>query len=1683
MAEPLFDFEQCYLNKVLHTEINVDISGLNLKSNPSSTADNEDGSADEVNMNQYITNNVMYRVSRMVVTTAAGSFIAGEQDTIRFNITYQNPDNPSDDSTASPDTPKSAAELEGEDFDDMTKMYRNVYTGIGYSIDDLCAADILHIPESKRMMEPTLINSGVQEDGITRLKITFRHESNGAMTNDPVSQVVIYVTPRFRLQNPYLAALSRNNHPAYGTDFDSAPYYAVPSQSPAFTNVDQNIWHMKSVKDLQRLYGAIGLMDSGERYPGFEWYSDQQSSDPTAVIWYDTFRHRIKAMADIMNEYGIGIDVTYYDDNYKDEKPDTLKDATKAEWKRNPFRAQSKHYKYLMALDKLDWTKTYIPTNATFSQVYGSGALKKFFDKALERGVIADMSGSGVTAVVPNMVDVFKSYYYQANELADAFNSKYFSLYGKLMDFKGVQTFMSSSLKRKLRKERLAYKVSAVDEGLSPSFAVDLTSFYKMLLSSGVNGNYATDWKTGSTTLDKSNQSGHILPRALSQCYEISRVVHIDLSDQTSPKMVFETYPADLLVTSNKKTSDVRDLLYSTTADRIRSHTMGADSVYYDWVIDTEEMTLDEVKEQLAEYYTSVYNKLRDLDDDDEGYAIFYPNEVVVNIYDPEDTSSDNDDKDIIQVNIPYSETASLHAEVMPTFDELKRYAVEAYNVQHNQKPANASETYGLVEFNGSCLQYIKKCIAYMNALTDPSTVADMDVKTIACDLTEDANRTYQVIKWSECSTPGNPISYLDYDPCYKIEENVSKLTNLDIDHCVNFAEDTMAEVIDEIESILTLQSLVLGAAYLVWAKVRVKHLEREYNRLMNIIDKIKWYQLYTNESVFENKTFVGDRGKFGNKLYIHMPGRLFVPVEMYKKVRKKYKVLGFFTRHRMVKESIGVRWAEIKFVDNNVFSAYPINNNETRQFYPIGKYATITKATLSEDTKSGILAGSHTLFTFDVPLEDDPDLHLTGGDITKFTHGDLVMTDADGVEYGVVYKNNSQVFTSFDVDLDEFVSGEQVFVHGIYVPLDPTESNDDQSSIRVEYKMPYIPTDSEIKRWAFMNYGPFDQSKYAEQSREVPADGTRPDGWRIFRPSSKRIGDLRASMGIYDAVAILMGILRNHYGANRVELIETMRSLDDQERICSGSEESKFLSWHNYGLAVKIMINDAETGMPIQDKTEDWWDLINIAEAFTEACRNGAFGKPLNVVWCGRLVMGANNFVWEFLPIGVGHKDAPKFREALLNQEDPVASFGYIDVDAAGFVYDRKPTDKVPYVLSGGTVYKNAEIINGHHYVSPKNIRNYTTPHNLVLLNILEFLNLVETKMGANGSKLENGATMSSWMALNPESYRQLIMYFGMTGSISAAKALIGGEYVERYQNIVDTKFSENYVVMVKQFLGNLYDDAKVLINDIGDGGAWISLRDGKIHVKVTDMIPDYNMSFKQHFHGTQQVTPSKRLQGMWVKGVFYTTEELEAMNYEVETVSEYAVIKGYGVDGEVEGGDAMTLHALLASQIKKEFDKVRSQFNDYGGQLMFDHYVDGPNYKMATMLENEFGLIVAQDLMSFDRLRAMMNRGIINSNAQISTDGTVNGAGVNEEDSISDIDNWGTKNNGDDGGYGNEQMPESIYEKVVSNAMLSGARYAKLTGEHVQVNARVSSMTIEQMYKRIQQGRSYVANDILSR
>jgi hypothetical protein len=1574
----LFDFEHYYKEKTIKTDIKLDVSDIPLKATPSSLATNDDGSIDDVNMNELVTNNVMYRITRLI-TGNAGELSAND----RLIIYYT----------------------------DESGITTPVYTALGYPLDDLVADGLFTLPESRAAIMPFTLSVGMKIEGDKELTITGMTRCSGNQNDDEGTQlnaIEVHVTPRFRWMNS-------------SAQFDYDPTTADN------TYLNQNFW--AQVVPEQSAYtsyalAATGLV-GGELYKGFKWLAKQGNGKASAVYKYDYFMKMINGIGKVAKENNLGIKTVFFDDSYAD--PTEWTDGMSA-----------KEYNRLRI--EHDWTRTDISSKAKMRDVYTSSddcAINQFALKCWSRedNPLPYIAEDKVTALIPNVTDVFKKLYTPAADLAEEFSDKYIDTYNEIMSIRGVQKFMPSSLKTKLRNNQYMLKKVATIK----SYALDMASFvnflnamfhynssgvYQPTLSYGLYEKHTTpiEWTSGVRLFSTKG---------------FETVYALGTHNKDANGKVITQPPTYIAVTHR----DYSQIIASDEKSTGMLHAMMGNPLYSDWEMKVQkEVSVREVKKQIAEIYSGVYNSYYELSEGDPGYiSCTYepkkddPNTYIFRVYSYDNTGRPFD----MNVNPGYA-PGEAQSMVIWTPSLLTMHS----------NLADMTYCGSVAQFADICLVMISSLYERVTniSIPDSQTFQGIPNRCIYCKagypVFSDEAKVPAIIEWDSSSTPGDVISERAFEPAYEILENVGDASNYTINDCIDFV-DTMDEAIDSIDDILTAQGLVLGPSFLLVQKLRLRTAKGYYSDLEDVINRIKWYQTFTNESVFDNKTFIGDRLDYSYATcpYIFMPARFLLPVQMYKRVRVKYKRFGR-TRHKTVKRSIGVRWCEVTFVDNDVYEAYPPNSAEPRQFYPIGKTARSLPGT-----------GGLTYFTFDQPIEGDAADQIDVGAVTAFDHGDIVLASADGPEISVSIKNASRFVSTEPLT----GLGQTVYVVGIYVPLEKTEKSDNRTKIRLEYNMPYIPYDSELRRWAFMNYGAFDQDKYASETREMPADpDTKVPGWVIFKNSSKRIGDMRASMGIYDAVAILMGILRNTYGASMVELVETMRSKDDQELMSSGGGESTFLSWHNYGLAVKILINDKSTGLPIEDGSPEFKQLIDIAEGFTTACQNGVFGKPLNVVWCGRLKIGANIFVWEFLPIGVNHKDAMKFREATLNQEDPVASLGFVNVDAEKLVYSSKPKEKVPYILKNSSAYQNAVLINGQHYVSPKNIRNYTVPHDIVLTNVIEFCNLIRTKMQANGSSLNSRANIYEWKALNDKSYKQLLIYYGLTGSLTAARALVSGEYVETYKDIVDRKYTEDMVEMVKDYLGNLYQDAKIFVEEAADGGAWLTLSDGKLHIKTTDIRPTFNQNSKDDFYGEKLAPIECTERGLYIDGVFKTEAELEAMGYPIETVSDKSFIDGFK-DGKPVGDDALFLHTLVATQIKEEFDALKDLFENYGGGIMYDHFVDGPNASMADMVENEFGLIDGQDLLGFDELRAIFNQKNIDDNASKYSDGTIKGAG-------------GV--NGDD-----------VFEKVVSNAELAGVRKASLTKEHITVTVQPSNMSTEELYKVIMKGAMTQANDMFKK
>mgnify|MGYP003300066022 CR=1 FL=1 len=823
---------------------------------------------------------------------------------------------------------------------------------------------------------------------------------------------------------------------------------------------------------------------------------------------------------------------------------------------------------------------------------------------------------------------------------------------------------------------------------------------------------------------------------------------------------------------------------------------------------------------------------------------------------------------------------------------------------------------------------------------------------------------------------------------------------------------DAMHDAYRQMVRATTVQAIVLGPVSAARAALELSDISDDLDELRDICNKLMWYQRVVEESPFTNKSTIDGLGDA--TLTSSFPAHLMFPVKMYKKVRVKYRKWGR-TRHKMVKRSIGVRWAEVTFTDAAVFGEYPVVDEEPGEIVNFrSEYSIETNETSS-------------VIYLNEPLPAS------------------VMTAGRGEMNFVNQTASFTVNNELSVIMDDVLMDDPGTLVSIKIPLPPSQPDGSREPVSILYKMPGLPYDSEIRKRAFSDYGSLSQSKTFEVIRNTGIDPTgKKDGWKIFHPSSNNIADLREGIGIHDKVAMLLSILKHEFGGNRVQLIETYRSMDDQASMCSGGPESAFLSWHNYGLAAKILIlkNDGKTPMEKTDEN-DMQKLVEVAKAFTAGCLAGNFGAPCNLVWCGRLAVGPSIFDWEFLPIGVGHKDAPKFRDMMLSQMDPVHELGYVDVDTAGYVkrnIDEGYTD--PYVLSDSQALAKAVVCGGHRFMNPLNIRNFNHVSDIVLYDVKEYINLIKLKMSANGTGMPESGNIYDWKAINQDACDQLVRYFAMIGSVAASKTLLAGDFVERYMAIDEQYADMSPVDYVKGMLGNLYTDIRVCIERDGTS-SYITLHDGIMHIKALETYPN-NPPTRFDMHKQQRVDSEHMLWGTWHDGVFYSEEERPVPYVD----SEKPVLGGY-VDGECVGGEGMLLHQLIAAQVHKKYIEIKKKFENYGGNLMYDHFEDSPNSGMYDMLENEFGLIKAQDLIPFDTLEMMLF-----------------GVGVGDQDGF---------------GRNKVKVDGSIYEKVVNNAQLAGIRRADLTKEHLHIKDTPSKDDGKSMYDRLMKGKGYMANDLI--
>lgn len=1673
MSEPLYDFEKYYQPMTVDAAVKLDRSGLPIKTLAST--EDEDG---EVALNERVTNNVKYYISYIEVLDSSGKTVDTLYSPKYTGVTLNS-------------VRVVEAHIAYENDEEAT-----VYIGAGYGIEELEEYGIIESPETSYKRLPDTIESGDHlcgdEDGTVTFSLKrYDNDSLKAVTvNDKVGSIRITYIPRYEIMDY--------------NDEQSQNFGAFGKQG-----------------DFYNLKVSLEVLGFGrDREKSWKWLNKAGKKDTRAVVGYDSFRKSIRYMSEYLNDGGMGLEINYYDDNYVMPCGENVPEdpPTREEWRKNHDEAQRRFNAYKYYMDNRDYTRTDMKYKTKY------GALPELLPPWIEyvnekyreasntdNDLVADISGLEAdggtgTALIPNVADAFKAFYYPKDELASQFED---SLSEMIVCMRkkpliGIASKNTTLYELLTQRSEVSFSAKNVD-----TFAIDLMEFTRFLYREALdtasmnNFGYKTDVMNPRARAISISGFGTYLTQYTTQTNgkRTIKVIHGNICNSSgactigeggwdawkkfaangfyaplaTPETAAEYYKSTLVTTTMKGSKILTTLRDSYISWYKKYHNI-TDGVYIDVysadsVSDINDFVSDYRKHRarIGKITSATINVLGFIDPTD-----IYGGYMTVMVI-------DNDDR-----YYTYWHKDGTYRTVY-----LKRDGWNTYEEVDPDFKAKVAGTEQVLKSEYMPAEYLNDCGILLNAIKSASENGS-DV-SLFMDSLQPEHTNYKisgkyriVVSKADINNLAKSTTPLTWSDYCAIEYNYLYTNDIVMDHYNSgYIIENVVPAAKAALATARFQMMTSPSNYNEEQSENLDDAYEAYSDLLDVTDKIQYYQSLTRESVFSNKSLIESQILSLNLAEI--PARFMVPVLMYKKVRVKKKVWGR-TRHRMVKKSIGVRWVEVRVIDTTVYGSYPQLPDDVCAIYDINMDGSVKDG--------GVL-------TFNKELEGDAASQLDPGTLTDQDFVTLVITSKGYTVEVEATPRDSRIFT-FTNDGKKAYARSGLFpkkgsvrVTRIKTPLPGTPASDERTDIQVRYEMPAIPRMSEIRHRAFSDYGPFDQSQYALQNRsgddlkgQYRQDGTfvptldkngnvipvvdRKDGWRIFRPSSSEIESLRTGIGVYDAAAMLLAVLKNEYGEGRVELCECMRSMEDEAMMCSGSAESEFLSWHNYGLAVKIMIYQDDMRTPIDQDGDDFRKLIDIAEAFTNCARNAKVcPKPLNVVWCGRLVMGANIFVWEFLPIGVNHKDAPLFREAVCEQRDAVAELGYVDAEPYAVV--KKPgNSKKPYILKSSAAYKTAEMVGTHHYVSPSSITNYSLPGKLPLINVIEFIRMIRLKQNANGTTLTDRANIYEWKALNEESYKQLVTYFGMIGNFSGAQALVAGDYVETYQSVVDTLYENDFVAFVKSMLGNLYERAKIFISSVGDGAAYISLADGRIHVFANDMRSPYSQEYKKNFFGQQQADPNSMVYGVTRDGIFYTLDEAKTAGLISEYVSDDPVLEGYKLanDGTVTvtGSDAMYLHSMVAAQIKDYYDRMKDMFENYGGELMYDHFIDGPNADMVNMLENEFGVISAQDLMSFDSLREMLNRNTINFGSGKGGSGRVN-AGINEED----------------GGYGNLDANgnpyDSIFEKVVSNAQLAGVRKASLTKEHIVEVPRAGGLTTERLYELLTKGKKITANDIMRR
>lgn len=749
--------------------------------------------------------------------------------------------------------------------------------------------------------------------------------------------------------------------------------------------------------------------------------------------------------------------------------------------------------------------------------------------------------------------------------------------------------------------------------------------------------------------------------------------------------------------------------------------------------------------------------------------------------------------------------------------------------------------------------------------------------------------------------------------------------------------------------------------------------LANNLSRLYVIQQRIKWFEFFNGISINNSLTSVIDNPPIAvTKFRTYKKlARILIPIDMGIKVTKTRKkgVSRFLKRYKYTRTDLGIRFAEIRFVDTSILQKYRKN-----------------------ETQSGV-----------------PQYKVDA-------NGNYVL-DGNGNKIPLMIEN---LETGIQEQLVDFPA---------------TKPDPIPSDITINYEIPHLPFDTELRKMAIDQFGFYDHSINANTDNIYDSNGKIifdveknivnvdvfdpngnliihsgsfiPSGYQMFLNTSKNISDMRGGIDIYNKVQFLQTILQDTFGNKRVKLIETNRSVEDQDKLQLGGTSSNFLSWYNYGLGVKILITDDTDTNTIKEGTPDFMKLLDIAEAFTIACGNGDLGIPINVVWCGRLKTGPDNFSWEFLPIGLDHKDSWKLRDSAYNQIEPIVSNSFVDVKGKNLIVQPNVTVSTPYIRSDSLALQNAIRIGSGYWVSPNDIRNFDIPSNLVLKDIQEYLFLIKNKFDGNGTELTNNKNIYDWKLNNPISYKQLILFHSLVGNFNIVRSLMAMDYVERFESFMMSASSENPVDFVRSFLGEVsYKNIKINVT-VSSDAAYISPLDGKLYIIPTNL-------------------ESTQPEG---NGNTFGEKQID------ERHSKFTSLAPIVSDDPVLDDNQLKLvHKLIKDQILAEFKLIKDSFLNLKTDFLHDSIKTGSNSGLFDELENEFGIISTQDLIPFDQLRGMFNRIEINKSTLHSPDpdGKVRGAGQNIEGNTND-------------------QNQSIFEKLVSNAQTRGVQFVKPGREKV--------------------------------